>query len=316
MRLLLLGCSGFVGRELVPQLLREGYQVALVTRRADFRLDQVANSEQLVFIQLDPSKESSWKDQQLLDALNNAQGVINFAGEPIAEKRWTARHTTKIANSRLNTTRYLVKAMTGLSRPPRVLINASAIGYYGTSEDELFTEVSPSGNDFLSSLCLQWEELASEKTRATRLCIIRIGIVIGSDGGALAKMLPVFKAGLGGPIGPGTQWMSWIHRTDLCDLVLQALKKRGWSGVINGVAPAPLRMVDFASTLGEVLGRPSRIPVPGPLLKILLGDGARVVLEGQRVESIRLSRLGFNFKYPKIREALMAAVKPSRSDIN
>ncbi|WP_320666553.1 TIGR01777 family oxidoreductase [Prochlorococcus sp. MIT 1307] len=310
MRLLLIGCTGFIGRELVPQLLSAGHHVTLVSRKDQKGFDQNLSSHQLIWLQQNPAELINWEQGELWTALNKADGVINLAGEPIAEKRWTATHCQEIKNSRLNTTNGLVNALGQLRRPPRVLINASAVGYYGTSQDALFNENSINGNDFLAKLCNEWEATANKKPRSSRLIIFRIGIVLGPDGGALKKMLPVFKAGLGGPIGDGDQWMSWIHRTDLCQMIQQALTNKSWSGVINAVSPSAVSMSKFAAVLGKSLGRPSLLPVPGALLKLLLGDGARVVLEGQQVESIRLNQIGFKFQYAKLDQALAAIINP------
>ncbi len=309
MRLLLIGCTGFVGAELIPELLTAGHQLTVISRKAPIKFPTAYEEGQLIQLRLNPADPSNWKQAKVIAALEQAEGVVNLAGEPIAERRWTQKQCTLIENSRLNTTRSLVQAMTQLKRPPRVLVNASAIGYYGASADDLFTEESKCGDDFLSNLCEQWENIARQKPRSTRLIIIRLGIVLGPDGGALKKMLPIFKAGLGGPIGNGKQWMSWIHRKDLCKLIAKAISNQSWSGVINGVAPEAVPMKEFAKALGKVLGRPSLLPVPGAILKLLLGDGASVVLEGQQVSSKRLEKLGFKFQYPEISQALAAATK-------
>jgi uncharacterized protein (TIGR01777 family) len=190
------------------------------------------------------------------------------------------------------------------------LVNASAVGFYGTSEAERFSESSDAGDDFLAALCRDWEQQAQAAPVACRVVILRIGIVLGPDGGAMGRMLPVFRAGFGGPIGSGQQWMSWIHRHDLCRLVAKALEDSTYTGVINAVAPEPVRMVDFANALGAALRRPSLLPVPGPVLQLLLGDGAKVVLEGQQVVSERLSDLGFEFDFGDLKAALAAATSP------
>jgi uncharacterized protein (TIGR01777 family) len=186
-------------------------------------------------------------------------------------------------------------------------VNASAIGYYGTSATQRFVESSPSGDDFLASLCRRWEQAALAVPDTTRAVTVRIGIVVAPDGGALGKMLPVFRAGFGGPIGSGRQWMSWIHRSDLCALILRALEDPNWAGAVNAVAPQPVSMSEFCRELGRSLGRPSLLPVPAPVLQVLLGDGATVVLEGQQVGSERLETLGFSFRYPDLPSALAAA---------
>ena len=307
MRLLLLGCTGFVGRELVPQLLQAGHQLTLVSRRLARGYAAEQADGRLTWLQFDPAVESSWQDGALLSALAQADGVVNLAGEPIAEKRWTTSHLKVLEDSRLETTRLLVDALKACATPPAVLVNASAIGFYGTSPEQRFVESSPAGSDFLASLCSRWEAAAAEVPAATRQLTLRIGIVIAADGGALGKMLPVFRTGFGGPIGSGQQWMSWIHRSDLCALILRGLEDAAWSGVVNAVAPQPVSMARFAQELGRCLGRPSLLPVPGPVLQVLLGDGAKVVLEGQQVASDRLPELGFSFRYPDLPAALAAA---------
>ena len=307
MRLLLLGCTGFVGRELVPTLLKQGHQLTLISRRMARGYEAERAAGDLTWLQLDPASATSWQDAALSEALNQADAVVNLTGEPIAEKRWTPAHLRVLEASRLETTRLLVEAMAASATPPGVLINASAIGFYGTSATARFVESSPAGGDFLASLCQRWEQAAAAAPAGTRVVSVRIGIVLAADGGALGKMLPVFRAGFGGPIGSGQQWMSWIHRTDLCALLQQALVDDSWSGVFNAVAPEPASMATFSKQLGRSLGRPSLLPVPGPVLQVLLGDGAKVVLEGQQVASERLETLDFRFRYPSLASALDAA---------
>ena len=308
MRLLLFGCTGFVGRELLPLLLQAGHQLTVVSRRLARGYDAERADGHLVWLQLDPASTTTWSDAELLKALNQADGVVNLAGEPIAEKRWTPAHRAVIESSRLETTRQLVEAITAAgASAPKVLVNASAIGFYGSSLTERFLESSGSGGDFLASLCQRWEDAAAGVPAGVRQVSLRIGIVLAADGGALGKMLPVFRTGFGGPIGSGQQWMSWIHRTDLCGLIIRALEDSQWTGVINAVAPEPVSMATFSKSLGRSLGRPSLLPVPGPVLQVLLGDGAKVVLEGQQVASERLDELGFSFRYPDLAAALAAA---------
>ena len=310
MRLLLLGCSGFVGRELVPYLLELGHNLTVVSRQAD-PFPALAG-ERLAWLQLDPAQADSWSQDGLHQALAAAEGVVNLAGEPIAEKRWTAAQRQLLLRSRLDTTALLVQAMAQLSTPPSVLVNASAVGFYGTSETARFSEDSPPGSDLLAEICQSWEEAAAQRPAACRLVILRIGIVLGPDGGALSKMLPVFRLGFGGPLGNGRQWMSWIHRHDLCRLIGRALEDPAMAGLYNAVAPQPVTMAGFTAELGRTLGRPNLLPVPAPVLQVLLGDGAKVVLEGQRVEAQRLNDLGFQFQYPELSAALVAATSPGR----
>jgi hypothetical protein len=308
-RLLLLGCSGFVGRELVPFLLELGHSLTLVSRQAQPFPNLVGN--RLACLQLDPSQSSSWERDGLVQALAAAEGVVNLAGEPIAEKRWTAEHRELLMASRVATTEHLVRAMGRLDTPPGVLVNGSAVGYYGTSSEARFSEASAAGDDYLAEICTRWEGAAAERPAATRLVILRIGIVLGPDGGALGRMLPVFRLGFGGPVGSGRQWMSWIHRHDLCRLIAAALEDDSYRGTYNAVAPEPVTMATFAAGLGRAIGRPSLVPVPGPVLQLLLGDGAQVVLEGQRVLSERLQDQGFSFHYPELSSALAAATSPA-----
>lgn len=308
MRLLLLGCSGFVGRALVPYLLELGHQCTLVSRR-DSPL-ALPPGERLVVLRLDPSDPASWQQEPLRQALAAADGVVNLAGEPIAEKRWTEAHQRLLMDSRERTTACLVAAMAPLRQPPRVLVQASAVGYYGTSATAVFREDSPAGSDFLAQVCQRWEAAAAKLPSPVRLVTLRIGIVLGPDGGALGKMLPVFRLGFGGPVGNGQQWMSWIHRDDLVRLIATALEDPAYSGTYNAVAPQPCRMAGFAAELGRVLGRPSLLPVPAPILQLLLGDGAQVVLEGQQVQPARLQDQGFSFRYPDLSSALAAATSP------
>ncbi len=309
MRLFLLGCTGFIGRELVPTLISNGHQLTILTRqKSDVIIPKIKGHKQ-TFIQTDPTDLDTWRNSTVIKALEDSEGIINLAGEPIAEKRWTKKHCEKILNSRVITSQRLMDAISKLNHHPQCIINASAIGYYGTSQTKVFNENSASGKDFLANLCQQWENISQQKPNDTRLAILRIGIVLGNDGGALGKMLPIFRAGFGGHIGSGKQWMSWIHRTDLCRIISEALINQDFSEVINCVAPNQVTMKEFAEVLGKSLHRPSLLPVPGPILQLLLGDGAKVVLEGQKVHPKRLIEIGIKFKYPKISEALYHLTK-------
>ncbi|MBM5804039.1 MAG: TIGR01777 family protein, partial [Cyanobacteria bacterium K_DeepCast_35m_m2_155] len=268
--------------------------------------------ERLSVLRLDPADPASWSHNGLDVALRQADGVVNLAGEPIADKRWTPTHRQLLINSRVKTTEMLMAAMAALETPPGVLINASAVGYYGTSLEGRFVESSPSGDDYLAEICRGWEAAADQAPAGCRVVKLRIGIVLGPDGGALGKMLPVFRAGFGGPVGSGKQWMSWIHRHDLCRLIAAALDDPAYQGVYNAVAPEPTTMGAFATALGKALGRPSLLPVPGPILQLLLGDGAQVVLEGQQVIPERLQQQGFRYQYGELSAALAAATSPMR----
>ena len=308
MRLLLLGCTGFIGKELVPALLKEGHEFCIISRKNIKSLKINIPVNKFKFLKIDLSNEQNWNKENLLNHLKEADGIINLIGEPIADKKWTISQKRKIENSRINSTKFLMETLKRSNINPKVIINGSAIGYYGTSLKEEFNENSTSGNDFLANLCKQWEEVAAEKPFFSRLVIFRIGIVLEAEGGALGKMLPLFQVGLGGPIGDGKQWMSWIHRSDLCGLIVSALIDKKFSGVFNAVSPEPILMKDFSKTLGKCLNRPNLLPVPGKILEFLLGDGAKLVLEGQKVKSIKL-REKYKFKYPLLEQAIYASTK-------
>ena len=307
MRLLLIGCTGFIGNELAPSLLKENHEIYIVSRKSINNLKLNLDIQKFKFLKLDLSKEKSWRSENLINILKEIDGIINLAGEPIADQKWTISQKQEIENSRINTTKYLMRTLKEFKINPKVIINGSAIGYYGTSLSEEFDENSLGGNDFLANLCKKWEAVAAEKPFFSKLVIFRIGIVLEAEGGALGKMIPIFKIGLGGPIGNGMQWMSWIHRSDLCGLIIKALVDKNFSGTVNAVAPEPVLMKDFSQTLGKCLNRPNLLPVPGAVLKLLLGDGAKVVLEGQKVISRKLKN--YKFKYPFLDQAIFASTK-------
>ena len=309
MRLLLLGCTGFVGKELVPALLKEGHELCIISRKNINNLKINIPLDKFKFLKIDLSKKQNWSNENLLINLKDSDGIINLIGEPIADKKWTDIQKEEIEKSRINSTKFLMETLKKSRINPKVIVNGSAIGFYGTSLTQEFNENSQSGNDFLANLCNKWEEVANGKPFFSRLVIFRIGIVLEAEGGALGKMLPVFKIGLGGPIGDGKQWMSWIHRSDLCGLIIKALVDKQFSGVYNAVAPEPVLMKYFSKTLGRCLKRPDLLPVPGSILKLLLGDGAKLVLEGQKVISIKLQEKKYKFKYPLLEKAIYASTK-------
>ena len=309
MRLLLLGCTGFVGKELVPALLKEGHELCIISRKNINNLKINIPLDKFKFLKIDLSKKQNWSNKNLLSNLKDSDGIINLIGEPIADKKWTDIQKEEIEKSRINSTKFLMETLKKSKINPKVIVNGSAIGFYGTSLTQEFNENSQSGKDFLANLCNKWEEVANGKPFFSRLVIFRIGIVLEAEGGALGKMLPVFKIGLGGPIGDGNQWMSWIHRSDLCGLIIKAIVDKQFSGVYNAVAPEPVLMKYFSKTLGRCLKRPDLLPVPGSILKLLLGDGAKLVLEGQKVISIKLQEKIYKFKYPLLEKAIYASTK-------
>lgn len=306
MKVAITGATGFVGSRLVERLHAQGNQI-LVFSRNPGKAKQVFPDNtypNLEIIAYTPTESGSWQQ-----SIAGCDAVVNLSGEPIAEKRWTPEQKQTILNSRKLGTQKIVEAINQANPKPAVLVNSSAIGYYGTSETAAFDETSSAGNDFLSTVCKEWETEAQKvKDSGTRLVIVRTGIVLGM-GGALAKMLPPFKMFAGGPIGSGRQWFSWIHRDDLVNLILFALSHPEIEGVLNGTAPNPVRMNELAQTLGEVLNRPSWLPVPSFVLEGLLGDGAQVVLEGQQVLPKRTLSQRFEYQYSTLKPALTEIVK-------
>jgi uncharacterized protein len=301
MKVAIAGATGFVGSRLVERLHSEGHSVMVLARDSErarrvFPASAYPNVEVVAYT---PAESGDWQN-----SIAGCDGVVNLAGVPIAEERWTAARQQAILDSRKLTTAKLVEAIANANPKPSVLVSASAIGYYGTSETAEFDENSPAGDDFLAAVCKDWESAAQPvKDMGTRLGILRFGIVLGM-GGALAKMLPPFKLFAGGPIGTGKQWFSWIHRDDVVNLILFALQNPQIEGVLNATAPNPVRMNELCETLGAVLQRPSWLPVPGFALELLLGDGAKVVLEGQKVLPKQTLASGFQYQYPTLKLAL------------
>ncbi len=296
MKVAITGATGFVGSRLVEELQARGHQPLILTRNRDAALKAFPKVEAVAYT---PTESGSWQE-----AIAGCDGVVHLAGEPIAESRWTPKQKQEILTSRQLSTRKIVEAIAKANPKPSVLVNASAIGYYGTSETATFDETSPSSNDFLAEVCQAWEAEAQKvKDAGVRLVILRLGIVLG-DGGALAKMIPPFKLFAGGPLGTGKQWFSWIHRDDLVNLILEALTRKDIEGVLNATAPNPVRMSEFCQVLGKTLNRPSWLPVPSFVPEALLGEGAKVVLEGQQVLPKRTTSYGFDYQYPTLEQAL------------
>lgn len=302
MKIAITGATGFVGSRLVERLQADGHSVVVLTRNAEHgrQVFPAANFPQVKVVGYSPLASGSWQD----GVLSGCDGVVNLAGAPISE-RWSDEHKQAIMDSRQVGTEKLVEALAKADPKPAVWVNASAIGYYGTSETATFDETSaPIGNDFLSQVCQAWEGAAQPvKDYGTRLVILRFGIVLGM-GGAVAKMLTPFRMFAGGPIGSGQQWFSWIHRDDVVSLIVQALQDPQMEGVYNATAPNPVPMGEFCKTLGKVLNRPSWLPVPDFVLEAILGDGAQVVLEGQQVLPKRTAASGFTYHYDQVKDAL------------
>ncbi|KAI4300080.1 hypothetical protein L6164_033497 [Bauhinia variegata] len=293
------GATGFIGRRLVQRLHADNHTVRVLTRSR--------SKAELIFPAKDFPGIKIAEEQEWRDCIQGSTGVVNLAGLPIGT-RWSSETKKEIKQSRIRVTSKVVELIN--SSPgdirPKVFVSATAVGYYGTSETKVFDEKSPSGRDYLAEVCREWEATALKVNGDVRLALIRIGVVLGKDGGALAKMIPLFKMFAGGPLGSGNQWFSWIHLDDIVYLIYEALLNPSYKGVINGTAPNPVRLSELCDQLGTVLGRPSWLPVPDFALKAVLGEGATVVLEGQRVLPARAKELGFPFKYHYVKEALNA----------
>jgi uncharacterized protein len=298
MKVAIIGATGFVGSKLVEKLLAQGDEVLVLTRNAGVAQ---AKFPQAQVVQYRPLESGDWQK-----SIEGCDAVVNLAGEPIAEKKWTAEQKKIILESRELGTQKIVEAIEQASNKPQVLISASAIGYYGVSETASFNETSLAGSDFLAEICQKWE--AAAKTAAIRTVVLRLGIVLGNNGGALAKMLPAFKMFMGGPIGTGNQWFSWVQVDDVVAMILVALKDVSMSGTFNATAPQPVKMKELCQQLGAVMARPSWMPVPGFVLETMLGEGATVVLDGQKVVPQGLLDRGFEFQYPEIVAALRACL--------
>lgn len=305
MKIAIAGATGFVGSRLVEKLYSDDHQILILTRDAEFarRIFPHDSYPNLEIITYTPQISGDWQK-----SISGCDAVINLAGTPIADQRWTTARKEAIKASRQITTRKIVEAINQADPRPTVLINGSAIGYYGTSDTATFDENSRAGQDFLAEVCQAWEaEVASLKN--TRAVIIRTGIVVGPKGGAVGKMLLPFQMFMGGPIGSGKQWLSWIHRDDLVNLIIFALNNTAVSGVVNGTAPQPVTMGEFCQVLGQTMQRPSWLPVPNFALKLLLGEGATVVLDGQKVLPTRTLALGFQYEYADLKSALAQTIK-------
>ncbi|PSB05096.1 thylakoid membrane protein ThyD [Merismopedia glauca] len=296
MKVAITGATGFVGKRLVERLQAENHEVLILTRHVETAKKIFPQAEAIAY---NPTESGDWQQ-----AISSCDAVVNLAGEPLAEGRWSPKKKQDILDSRKLGTQKIVEAIAQANPRPQVLINPSAIGYYGTSETATFTETSPSGSDFLAQVCQNWESEAEKvKNAGTRLVILRFGIVLG-QGGALGKMLAPFQMFAGGPIGSGRQWVSWIHIDDLVNLILYCLQHPEISGVFNATSPNPVRMAEFCQILGATINRPSWLPVPNIALELLLGEGAMVVLEGQKVIPNGTISTGFNYTYSQLKPAM------------
>jgi uncharacterized protein (TIGR01777 family) len=298
MKILITGGLGFVGTQLSIRLLEKGYQVTLVDRSpepADYTPSRAA------YVSADTSVSGKWQEE-----IAKQDAVINLAGASIFS-RWNDETKQLIRDSRILTTRNVVQALP--EDKEITLCSTSAVGYYGFRGDEELTEEADPGSDFLATLAVDWEaEALKAADRGARVVITRFGIVLGKTGGALGQMIPAFKKFVGGPLGSGKQWFSWIHMEDLLNAFLFVLENQDIKGPANFSSPNPLRNKDLGKALGKVLGRPSFVKTPGFMLRMVLGEFGSVLLEGQRVVPARLLKHGFTFRYPDISSALEEAV--------
>ncbi len=298
MRALVTGATGFLGRRLVKRLGRP------VVLSRDPGLVRRVLGEDVEAFRWDPQGGPA-----PVEALRDVDTVFHLAGEPIAEGRWSAAKKDRIKDSRVLGTRNLVTAIESLSPRPRVLVSASAVGYYGDRGDETLDESAAPGGDFLAEVCQSWEAEANRaSTLGVRVVTPRNGIVLDRAGGALAKMLTPFKLGLGGRLGSGRQWMPWIHLDDLIGMLLHAVEKNEISGAMNAVGPAPVTNREFTRTLASVLERPAIFPVPAPALRLAFGELASVLLGSQRVVPRVAEKTGYHFLFPDLVSALRAAL--------
>ena len=300
MKIVVTGATGFVGRRLSEKLKQAGWQVVALTRDAESAASRAPALE--AAYAWNPLSESA-----PAEAFDGADAVVHLAGETVVG-RWTQAKRDAIRDSRVIGTRNLVNGLRDLSAKPPILVSASAVGFYGDRGDEELDETSASGDDFLAEVCRAWEAESNKAGEfGMQVAQVRIGVVLAQGGGALDAMLTPFRLGAGGPLGSGRQWWSWIHRDDLCDLILHLIQ-RGESGVFNGTAPHPLSQKDFARVLGRVLRRPSFMPAPAFALKIVLGGFATELLSSKKVLPTATQASGFSYRFadlePALREAL------------
>ncbi|MFG6654058.1 TIGR01777 family oxidoreductase [Scandinavium sp. M-37] len=292
MKILITGGTGLIGRHLIPRLLELGHSIIVVTRSPE-------KARQLL-----DARVELWKGLSECSNLDGIDAVINLAGEPIADKRWTEEQKQRLCNSRWQITQKLVELIAASSQPPGVFISGSAAGYYGDLGEVVVTEDEPPHNEFTHKLCARWEQIAcGAQSDATRVCLLRTGVVLAPKGGILGKMVPPFKLGLGGPIGNGRQYLAWIHIDDMVNGILWLLDN-ALRGPFNMVSPYPVRNEQFAHALGHALHRPAVLRAPATAVRLLMGESSVLVLGGQRALPKRLEDAGFTFRWYDLEEAL------------
>lgn len=303
MKVLVTGATGFVGKAVVRELLTQKIEVVVLTRNIA-KAVLTLGSQCRYFQWLETTKELP-----PTEAFDGVDAVINLMGEGIADKRWSDEQKKKLQSSRIDATARLVEAIGLLPKKPSVLVSASAVGIYGDKGDAEVTEKSPLADDFLARLCKDWEGQALKaQNLGLRVVILRTGVVIGKNGGALTKMLPIFKLGLGGPIGSGKQYMSWIHVDDLAQMYVTSVKDPTIKGVYNGTSPYPATNAEFSKQLGKTLSRPAFAPAPSVAMRMMFGEMSQVLLEGQRVLPAHFKETKFRFRNPTLEMALKESV--------
>jgi uncharacterized protein len=302
MRVAVTGASGLIGSALVAELRERDAEVTVLSRDPS----RGPQTPGVKAVRWDPTGEPA-----PMEAIGGADAVVHLAGENVAQ-RWTERAKRAILESRVAGTRNLVAGLRAAAQDgqgPRTLISGSAIGYYGAHGEEPLDEDAPAGSDFLAETCVAWEAEARKAAALDmRVVLMRTGVVLDREGGALAKMLPPFRLGVGGPVAGGRQYVSWIHRDDLVGMIVAALQDERWAGPINGTAPAPVTNRELSRALGHALHRPSLLPVPGFALGLLYGEMAEIVTTGARVMPARALVLGYDFRHPRLEQALRAAL--------
>ncbi|ROU01535.1 TIGR01777 family protein [Marinobacter sp. R17] len=295
--ILITGGTGFIGQRLCPELLKRGYRLTVYSRKSDDDVRALCG------------RVESLHDLADIPRLDAIDAVINLAGEGLANARWTDKRKRILRESRIDLTRSLVDALTQREQQPGVFVSGSAIGYYGSHGGEPVTEDAPVNDDFAHRLCADWEaEARRAEELGSRVCLSRTGVVLGPDGGMLDRLLLPFRLGLGGRLGDGQQYLSWVHRDDVVNALIWMLQTPDASGAYNVVSPHPVTNRAFTRTLGQVLHRPTPFPIPAFVLRTALGELSAMLLEGQRVMPARLQQAGFGFTHPNLEEALSSII--------
>jgi uncharacterized protein (TIGR01777 family) len=300
--ILLSGCTGFIGGRLTKELALEGHELTSLTRRREYSGLFAAPNV----------RYAPWDGRDagaIAGHVDGADAVINLAGESIAKGRWSDARKKVLVDSRVGPATAIVEAIAAAKSKPKVLVNASAVGYYGNVEEGEVPEGHAAGEGFLASLCVKWEEAANRAAASgVRVVLPRIGFVIGGKGSALGMMALPFRLFVGGPIGTGRQWFPWVHVSDVTGIARAALTAEGLRGPVNAVAPETVTMRQFCSALGAAMGRPSWVPVPGFAVRLLVGELAGMILGGQKVVPSALREAGYRFRYPGLAPALADAL--------